>query len=128
MRDILITGELETGRGNRRSFTVIFFYELSPKIKTAGPRFIVPTKFTDLPEDIQDAGLLQPEEIAELNDGSAAFEQMGFKKAPGESNQAALARLVLVYETSKTKFIDALRLRYGVADLFVDATTAKAST
>ena len=124
-REILITGEVGTGRQNRQSFTGIFFYNVDPVITTAGPRVIIPTPFDTMPADIQDAGLLQPEEIDALNNGTRAFDPFRFKKVPGEINQAALARLVTRYSVDKDKFIATLRKRFAVADLFVNVATGQ---
>lgn len=93
--EIVITSERRLTNG-RRSFELLFFYPITPPIRThpnAGAATIVPTPALTLETDVVNNDLVDAARLVELDAGATLFLKRGLTRERGEAAGAFLARV-----------------------------------
>lgn len=103
---------------------MIYRYEDDEIVKIRGVdgvrRTVILTPSSDLPEIVTRLKLVDPEDIARFDDGTAAFQPLPITKKKTESVQDVIREASARYLRAKETFISDARFRHSVTGIVVN--------
>lgn len=118
--EILVLGSHGLPKG-RESFSLLFLVLIDPPIVTASGSPVVPTPSSALPAVVTDHNLLEPNELAALDDGTAHFVTTSVHRNRGETVPDFLQRVRAHYAATMAGATVAVRAQFKLTGTRVSA-------